>query len=235
MPWVEDAWSGLASAVRLGRGSRVRGPARSRPARPVQPLELWDLEPCPFCRKVREALSELDLEYVCHPVAKGSNNRRRAPDLGGRTTFPILVDPNVGVALRESEDILDHLHATYGTGRARLGRSIAPLNTWNAMLASAVRPRGLVTRGAAAEREQPAERLILYQFEACPFCRKVRETLHALNLDFHVKNVARGSTRRAELRRLGGRVRVPYLVDPNTGAALYESDAIRDYLERTYG
>ena len=31
-----------------------------------------------------------------------------------------------------------------------------------------------------------------------------------------------------------GRVQVPYLVDPNTGAEMFESDAILAYLDRTY-
>jgi glutathione S-transferase len=31
-----------------------------------------------------------------------------------------------------------------------------------------------------------------------------------------------------------GRVQVPYLQDPNTGASLFESDKIVDYLESTY-
>ena len=32
----------------------------------------------------------------------------------------------------------------------------------------------------------------------------------------------------------GGQIQVPYLLDPNTGAALYESRAILEYLDRTY-
>ncbi|WP_255364238.1 glutathione S-transferase N-terminal domain-containing protein [Alcanivorax sp. HI0044] len=32
-----------------------------------------------------------------------------------------------------------------------------------------------------------------------------------------------------------GRIAVPYLVDPNTGMELFESEAILDYLDQTYG
>ena len=39
---------------------------------------------------------------------------------------------------------------------------------------------------------------------------------------------------RMELLRRAGKVQVPYLVDPNTGTELFESDAIRDYLVATY-
>jgi glutathione S-transferase len=75
---------------------------------------------------------------------------------------------------------------------------------------------------------------MLYQFEACPFCRKVREKLQALNLEYVAKSAARGSVRRDALAA-HGRVQVPLLIDPNTGRALYESDAIRAYLESEYG
>ena len=39
---------------------------------------------------------------------------------------------------------------------------------------------------------------------------------------------------RAELLERAGKVQVPYLVDPNTGDAMFESTAIRDYLMATY-
>lgn len=229
---LDDAWSGLVSVVRAGRGSRVRPGARP----PAEPLELWEFEACPFCRKVREVFSELDLEYVCHPVARGSGHRDETPTYaGGRKSYPYLVDPNTGVAMKESEDIIDYVLREYGPGRSALDRRLAPLHTFGASVASAIRPRGRVVRPGLARRAQPKERLVLYGFEACPFCRKVRERLHALNLVFVVKNAARGSARRADLRAIGGRVQVPFLVDPNTGAKLYESDAICAYLERTYG
>lgn len=230
MSALNDAWSMAASVVRLGRGSTVRHAA----AQPARRLEMWEFEACPFCRKVREELSELDLEYVCHPTAQGSTNREGAPSFDGQRSFPTLVDPNTGAAMRESEDIIDYLHATYGPGPRR--RSRTSLNTLGASIASAIRPRGrVVTSNTAVSRGQPAEPLVLYQFEGCPACRKVRERLHELDLVFVSKSCARGSRRRDELRRLGGRVMVPYLVDPNTGAAMYESDDICRYLDRTYG
>ncbi len=56
-----------------------------------------------------------------------------------------------------------------------------------------------------------------------------------LNLDYLVKNVAKGSARRAELRSEGGRMMVPFLNDPNTSTRMYESDDICAYLIREYG
>ena len=39
---------------------------------------------------------------------------------------------------------------------------------------------------------------------------------------------------RIELLARAGKVQVPYLVDPNTGTAMFESAAIRAYLLDTY-
>lgn len=228
----DEAWSVLVSGVRLGRGRRVRFAARS----PAQPLELWEFEACPYCRKVREVLSELDLEYVCHPVARGSAHRGETPTYaGGRKSYPYLVDPNTGAAMKESEDIIEHVFAEYGPGPGARSRRLAPIHTLGSFVASAIRPRGRAVRPGLSGRAPPKERLVLYSFEGCPFCRRVRERLHALDLVHVVKNAAKGSARRAELVAIGGRARVPFLIDPNTGARLYESSAICDYLEATYG
>jgi glutathione S-transferase len=40
---------------------------------------------------------------------------------------------------------------------------------------------------------------------------------------------------RVALMERAGRIAVPYLVDPNTGAELFESADILDYLDQTYG
>lgn len=231
MAFPNDAHSWLTSAIRLGRGLV----ARETPARtPERPLELYEFESCPFCRKVREAFSELDLGYVARPSARGSNNRGRVEALGGQQMFPFLFDPNTGRGLNESEDIIDYIRATYDRPRGAT-RLLAPLNTVGSAVASAFRPIGGAVRDGLGEREQPAELLVLYNFEASPYCRKVRERLCVLNLDYEVRNVAKRSLHRPLLVARGGRMQVPYLVDPNTETALYESDDIVRYLETTYG
>ena len=102
------------------------------------------------------------------------------------------------------------------------------------MAASIARPKGSKCRPGCESREQPAELLELYNFEASPYCRKVREALCELNLDYKVHNVAKLSSRRPELVARGGKMLVPYLIDPNTDTEMYESDDIVAYLNRTY-
>ncbi len=82
---------------------------------------------------------------------------------------------------------------------------------------------------------RPAQLLEIYEFEACPFCRKVREALSILDLDARILPCPKGGKRfRAELIERGGKALFPYLVDPNTEVAMFESAEIVSYLERTY-
>ncbi|MFO0751319.1 MAG: glutathione S-transferase N-terminal domain-containing protein [Myxococcota bacterium] len=228
---LNDLQSLAASVARLGRGLKAWTHARQ----PELPIELYEFEACPYCRKVREAFSELDLDYVSRTCARGAKTREAAIALGGKRQFPLMSDRNTGKVLYESEAIIDYLWATYGDGRPRWSKALAPLDTLSSMAASLVRTRGLRVRDDSRERVQPKELLVLWNFDASPYCRKAREALSELDLHAHVKNVAKGGARRPELVARGGKMQVPYLEDPNTGAALYESDDIVAYLVATYG
>ena len=93
---------------------------------------------------------------------------------------------------------------------------------------------GMVTQPLLGPR--PEKRLALYEFEGCPFCRKARELLTALDLEAVIYPCPKNGTRfRPRAVELGGKAQFPYLVDPNTGTAMYESDAIIAYLVEHYG
>jgi glutathione S-transferase len=77
--------------------------------------------------------------------------------------------------------------------------------------------------------------LELYQREDCPFCRKVRVVLNELELDYICRISHTGSQQREIMLKLGGQPQVPFLVDQDKGIMMYESDAIIDYLQKTYG
>jgi glutathione S-transferase len=232
---ANDLSAFAATAVRLGRGL-ARRPAADRAREPARLLELWDFEGCPYCRKVREVLCELDLDYLARPVAHGSPRRGALLALGGKTQVPYLVDPNTGTRLYESDDIIAYLERTYGAGARAGWRVLVPglVNDVDSLLASAVR----LGRGSRCRTRGPREGLLpltLYNMEGSPYCRKVREVLSELDLECVVRNLPKGSPRRAALVERGGKMQVPYLADPNTGRELYESDDIVAYLERQYG
>src|SRR5512139_1825195 len=121
-----------------------RGAAAFRPAKwqPEHRLELYDMENCPYCRLVRETLTELDLDVVIKPCPKGGTRFRPfvVAD-GGKAQFPYLVDPNTGVRMYESADIMEYLGETYGrrvSGTHGLGRGARVLSS---SLASAANGR----------------------------------------------------------------------------------------------
>ena len=225
---LDVATSFLASLARLGSGLAVGAAGR----RPEQPLEIYEFEGCPYCRKVREALSILDLEARVWPCPKGGPRFR--PELvarGGKAQFPYLVDPNTGKEMYESNDIVRYLFETYGDGRVPLALAAGPLTDLSVGLAGAARLSGGTFYRAARDPDEPLE---LYSFEASPFCRIVREELSCLELPYLLHNVARGSAGRDALAARAGKVMVPYLVDPNTDTEMFESADIVRYLRDTY-
>ena len=234
MSLVNDVSSFAATMVRLGRGISARVTADAR-AEPKQLLELYDFEGCPYCRKAREVLCELDLNYLAHPVAHGSPRRQQLLGLGGKVQVPYLIDPNSSTRLYESDDIIDYLNETYGAGRRAGWRVPLPsfVDNLNSAVVSAVRlARGTRCRSVTRAGIKP---LTLYNMEGSPYCRKVRETLSELDLEHIIRNVPKGSPKRAELEKRGGKVQVPYLIDPNSKVEMYESDDIVTYLEKQYG
>ena len=241
--------STLASTLRLWRGTRVRGSARQ----PRKHLELYEFEACPYCRLVREALTELDLDVLVHPSPHaGKRFRPKVRQLGGKQQFPFLVDPNTGESMYESADIVDYLYRNYG-GRPAPSRLLRPLDVATSVLAAIPR---LGAGSRARPSRAPKRPLELFSFESSPYSRRVRELLCELELPYLLRSTGKaawqdlgppafravlfpdlpvtGRTRRELLQR-AGKVQVPYLVDPNTGTALFESAAIREYLLATYG
>lgn len=222
--------STLASTARLGLGTFAS--SRLGP-RPQGRLILYEFEACPWCRRVREALTHLDLEVEVRPCPKGGTRfRPEAQERSGRSQFPFLVDEGAGVELLESADIVAHLYRSYGAGSPPLWLSVTPLFLPSSQLASLSRmARGLWARPSRAP-DQPLE---LYSFESSPYCRLVREVLCELELPYRLHNVAKGSPSRPAFVERSGRMMVPWLHDPHTGVEMFESADIVRYLDQTWG
>ncbi len=188
--------------------------------RPEQPLELYEYEACPFCRRVRVVLSMLDLDVVIYSCPRGGQRFRPVAErLGGYQQFPYLVDPNSGVQMYESADIVDYLVATYGVGTL----PDPPRSEFPACGLS----RTLPSRA-------PAQPLELFGFETSPECAMVRDVLCELELPYLCRNAADGSGKRDELRDRCGIDEMPFLFDANTGKAIGGGSEISDYLEAEY-
>jgi len=226
---LDVATSLFASVARLGGGLRVEELGE----RPKKPLELYEFESCPYCRKVREVLTALDLETRIYPCPKGGTRFRSVVrERGGKEQFPYLVDPNTGEAMYESSDIVRHLFAEYGTGSVPWLYSGGPLFDATSTLASAWR---LGAGVRASESQPPALPLELWSFEASPYCRIVRETLCSLEIPYLLHNVGKNSPSREAFVERSGKMQVPFLVDPNRAVEMFESADIVRYLNATYG
>lgn len=219
-------WMGsrAVSVLRFGLGRAVTRPG----PRPAQRLELYEFEACPFCRKVREGLSMLDLEVLIHPCPKrGARFRPALRERGGREQFPYLVDPEAGVELYESDAILAHLFARYGDGAVPLAYRLGPLTDLGAVLAGIPRAaHGVWARPSSL----PTSPLELWSFEASARCRLVRERLCELELPYVLHN----SARRARGVDPAAAEPLPRLVDPGRGEAISGVREILAYLDREY-
>jgi glutathione S-transferase len=75
--------------------------------------------------------------------------------------------------------------------------------------------------------------LAIYEMETCPYCHKVMDYADAHNIDYERHDVAIAKNAN-ELMELGGKGQVPFLVDPEKGVRMYESDDIIEYLKENY-
>ncbi|XP_010538905.1 PREDICTED: uncharacterized protein LOC104813086 isoform X2 [Tarenaya hassleriana] len=234
---LEVATSSFATAARLPWGSRVSaGSSRNRDASSSPPLrlQLFEFEACPFCRRVREAMTELDLSVEVYPCPKGSvRHREMVRRFGGREQFPFLIDPNTDTSLYESGDIVNYLFKQYGNGRSpSAGLLESTLFTgWMPTILRAGRGMSLWDK---ARPDPPPEMLELFSYENNPYARLVREALCELELPYVLRNVGEGSVRIRSLLDASGSNEVPFLVDPNTGAQIGDYQKIMDYLFNTY-
>ena len=224
---LDVSTSYVSTIFRLGAGVFVRGVG----PRPEARVRIYEFEGCPYCRKVREMLTTIDLDAAIFPCPKGGTRFRPEVEKHGKTQFPFLVDPNTGTEMFESDDIIKYLAERYGDGTVPLSLRMGPLTVLSGSAGSLLRfPKG--TRARASR--QPEGPLELYSFEGSPYCRIVREALSELEIPYVLHNLGRGSAKREEFKALSGKMQVPYLVDPNTGTAMFESAAIVAYHERTY-
>jgi glutathione S-transferase len=240
--------STLTSTLRFWRGTNARGSAKQ----PARHLQLYEFEACPFCRLVREALTELDLDALIYPAPHGGERfRPKVAEIGGKQQFPFLVDPNSGESMYESADIIDYLYRRYG-GRPAPMRVLRSLDVSSSVLSGIPRFRA----GAQARPSKAPKRpLELFSFESSPYSRRVRELLCELELPYLLRSTGKATWRdlgppvvratlfptlpvtgrnRLELIKRAGKVQVPFLVDQNTGIEMFESAAIRKYLLDTY-
>ncbi|AJR08367.1 hypothetical protein C9J03_12675 [Photobacterium gaetbulicola] len=245
------ATSLFASSCRCWQGTV----ADKTTEQPTQTLMLFDQENDAECRQVREALTKLNLDILIVPCPKGGKNigaLKTQSGKGGAIRPPVFVDNNQSKAMYGAKSILKHLNQHYGsvsTSTSLLGRVT---NQVSSTLVSSVR---FNTGTHAQPSHQPQLPLVLYSFESSPYARLVREKLCELELTYILVNLGKQqiadmgpaamrwslkpyqplpNTKREAFFKQYGNVQVPFLMDPNTGIAMFESKDIVAYLKQTY-
>jgi len=246
----------LASVIEGGRG--VTG--TPFPNQPAKALKLYEFEGSPFCRRVREVITLLNLDVEIYPCPKGGQKYRQIVKAkGGKRQFPFLIDENTGDQLYESQQIIHHLFKHYGnTGKTPKKFSHYPKLPYVSTLATVANAaRGVWINQQIVDRPAPDELLELWSFEASPYTRLVREVLTELELPYILHNVSKerwqdmgpaalrlkpgkyiplpNGKREKVVEVMGRDIQVPYLVDPNTGVKMFESAKIVEYLKTQYG
>jgi glutaredoxin len=85
-----------------------------------------------------------------------------------------------------------------------------------------------------ASVDKQTGKLALYQYQACPFCVKVRRAMKRHSLNIETRDAKLSDSSRDELLQGGGKLKVPCLrIEDGTGSTrwMYESSDIISYLE----
>jgi glutaredoxin len=75
-------------------------------------ITLYELEGCPYCITVAEALQEADVDYDTEWVEGLHSKRNEVKRVSGQRAVPVLVDEERGVTMAESENILEYVERT---------------------------------------------------------------------------------------------------------------------------
>lgn len=237
-----------ASSFRAWRGTSASKTVQT----PERHIILFDQEACSECRFVREALTELNLDVMIAPCPNGGTSIRRLAEESGSAELPRLYDPNTEQNLVGRENIIRYLYKEYRGSGMPSHFSNKALNNFGSRMASICR----LNAGKYYVPAKPAKHpLTLYSFESSPYSRIVRERLCELELPYLLINLGKQqladmgpanfrmtqkpyrpleNTKREEFFKRYGNVQVPFLVDPNTGKELFESQEIVKYLNENY-
>ncbi len=178
----------------------------------------------------------LSLEVEFRPTPQGSTFRNEIKKKYGRqATFPFMMDPNTGVEMFESDDIIAYLFRAYGLSKeGDVPKSLSP-----GLFTTLMTGLSLLFRFGKGSKVKdstpPKQPLVVWTAEGTPFGKLVREELNELQIAHRQISCPRGSDNRQRLFEQTGRFQIPYLEDPNTGVKLFESKTIVEYLQKMYG
>jgi len=226
----------LAGWMRLGRGNRVSPSVASN--RPQQSLILYSYEGNQFCRVVREVLTELDIVYELRSAGKESPRRVELASItGGSSQCPYLIDPNTGVSMSESADIVEYLYKNYAlwtppseilewasTNVMSLAKPLfavlAPLQAGEKAADSNFQ-ENLEQAIRDIKAEVANEPVVVYTYELSPFATETKLLLDRLDVEYQEISLGKewipgliaenGAIKRAALLEMTGQSSLPHV------------------------
>ncbi|WP_254765731.1 glutaredoxin family protein [Salinilacihabitans rarus] len=75
-------------------------------------ITLYELDGCPYCETVADALDEAGVDYESVWVDAPHSERDEVKRVSGQRAVPVLVDDERGVTMAESENILAYVERT---------------------------------------------------------------------------------------------------------------------------
>lgn len=93
-------------------------------------------------------------------------------------------------------------------------------------------PAPVLPGGAAQDRQGQIHELVLYKFDACPYCQRVMQVIGELQVPLSFKDIRKNPAYREELIQMGGKGMTPCLLID--GQPMYESLDIIAYLRQNY-
>ncbi|MBU5267114.1 glutaredoxin domain-containing protein [Virgibacillus proomii] len=78
-------------------------------------LKIYQRETCPYCKPVREKLTELNVTYINVNLPKKRSERKELIELTGVPYIPALVDEEVIIAGKEGsyKDVLEYIEKKF--------------------------------------------------------------------------------------------------------------------------
>ena len=207
--------------------------------RPKKTIVIYEYESSPFSRKVRQAVSQLDLsvEYRPCPGARYGFSDQLSSRTYGSRTVPFMNDPGNPIGtlanIQESDMIVEYLFDNFGPGKSKIPSSLkGPFAGRGAGMDVSKPYAGLQQEKIVANiLKRPLE---LWGFEGSGDSQPIRGLLCSLCLAHKAINCSKGSANLAALKAKSGG-KIPYLEDPNTGKKISGINECRSYLIATYG
>lgn len=236
---ASDLTAFIPGILRAGRGSSVCSAASSSLAtpRPEKTLILYSYEGNQFCRLVREVLTELDIVYELKSAGKGSPRREELASItGGSSQCPYLIDPNTGVKMAESIDIVDYLYSEYAMWTppnellqlasgvvtpllSPLYKVIAPLQAGSNRENEFEYTSDIAEAKAEIYDEISSKAVVIYTYELSPFCSEAVTLLKSTGTDFKevslgkewIPGLIKEPEKRAALLAMTGQSSLPHI------------------------